>query len=175
MASNIVIRLSQGLTVLADLPLYQLSLLSFTTAVTSHITYFCHSERDLIAKQIFLVAIFAPLAFQSLFQFHLKLPFWSCVQLTSTIYGSFLLGMWSSMVVYRIWFHPLRNFPGPFWAKVTKLWIPYTHWRTNWQYHLVMLELHKKYGDIVRIGKSGCRNCLMDIASRRYRINRVCI
>ncbi|KAH0615346.1 uncharacterized protein H6S33_000982 [Morchella sextelata] len=152
MASNIAIRLSRGLTVLADLPLYQLSLISFTTAVTSHITYFCHSERDLIAKQIFLVAIFAPLAVQSLFQFHLKLPFWSCVELTSTIYGSFLLGMWSSMVVYRIWFHPLRNFPGPFWAKVTKFWIPYTHWKTNWQYHLVMLELHKKYGDIVRIG-----------------------
>lgn len=156
MAHNIATRLSQGLTVIVDLPLYQLSLASFAAAVASHTTYFCHSDRDLIAKEIFLVAVFSPLVIQSLFQFYLNLPFWSCVELTSTIYGSFLVGMWSSMIVYRIWFHPLRNLPGPFWAKITKFWIPYTHWRTDWHFQLVMLDLHKKYGDIVRVGKFEC-------------------
>jgi hypothetical protein len=52
-------------------------------------------------------------------------------------------------IVYYHFFHPLRNFPGPFWASVTRLWIAY---------HNVMADecelefaLHKKYGPVLRI------------------------
>jgi hypothetical protein len=52
-------------------------------------------------------------------------------------------------IIYYRFFHPLRHFPGPFWASVTRLWIAY---------HNILgdeceteLALHKKYGPVLRI------------------------
>ncbi|RAK71705.1 cytochrome P450 [Aspergillus fijiensis CBS 313.89] len=50
--------------------------------------------------------------------------------------------------IYNRYFHPLRAFPGPFWASVSdffKLWILHTK-----QAHTLGLEYHQKYGSIVR-------------------------
>ena len=66
--------------------------------------------------------------------------------------GSFFVALFASMVVYRLFFHRLRNYPGPILARVTKLWHFY-HCR-NTQNHLVMERLRKQYGDHVRIGKN---------------------
>lgn len=44
---------------------------------------------------------------------------------------------------------PLRKVPGPFLASVTKLWI--VKKQLGFQRPLVDLDLHKKYGPIVRI------------------------
>lgn len=55
----------------------------------------------------------------------------------------------SSIFVYRIFFHRLRAFPGPFWARVTKLWTCKIHLRG--EYHRETAKLHEKYGDIVRV------------------------
>ncbi|KAK3356504.1 cytochrome P450 [Lasiosphaeria hispida] len=45
---------------------------------------------------------------------------------------------------------PLRKFPGPFLAGWTNLWRLYTAW--SGRYPHKMLELHKQYGPVVRIG-----------------------
>ncbi|KIX99293.1 uncharacterized protein Z520_04869 [Fonsecaea multimorphosa CBS 102226] len=55
----------------------------------------------------------------------------------------------TSIFIYRVFFHRLRAFPGPFWARVTKLWTRESHLRG--EYHRDSLELHHKYGDIVRV------------------------
>ncbi|CAK7200233.1 hypothetical protein SEUCBS139899_002924 [Sporothrix eucalyptigena] len=59
---------------------------------------------------------------------------------------------WVGSYIYNLFFHPLRHFPGP------KLWaiskVPYARVYTSGTGHLKILELHKKYGDIVRIGPS---------------------
>jgi hypothetical protein len=50
--------------------------------------------------------------------------------------------------IYNRYFHPLRDFPGPFWASVTdfyKLWILSTK-----QAHTLGLTYHQKYGPVVR-------------------------
>jgi hypothetical protein len=47
-------------------------------------------------------------------------------------------------IVYYRFFHPLSNFPGPFWASVTRLWIAYYNMRGD--EYLKEHELHKKYG-----------------------------
>jgi len=62
----------------------------------------------------------------------------------------FLASLYSSMVWYRVFEHHLRNFDGPRLAAVSKLW----HFaqllkRSN---HLVLDDLHRKYGKIVRTG-----------------------
>lgn len=52
-------------------------------------------------------------------------------------------------VIYYRFFHPLRHFPGPFWASVTRLWIAYH----NIQRDECELELalHKKHGSVLRV------------------------
>jgi cytochrome P450 len=49
--------------------------------------------------------------------------------------------------IYRRFFHPLANIPGPFLPAVTKLYQTYH----NRRYYLEIERLHSKYGPIVRI------------------------
>lgn len=66
--------------------------------------------------------------------------------------GSYLAGLFTSMTVYRIFFHRLRRFPGPFPAKVSKL---YSVWLArNSKLYQDVSDLCDKYGDIVRTGTS---------------------
>jgi hypothetical protein len=66
---------------------------------------------------------------------------------------SFLLGMTSSILIYRGFFHRLNRFPGPFVARLSNV---YASWLAIKEEHMYLevQKLHRKYGDIVRIGKS---------------------
>jgi hypothetical protein len=52
-------------------------------------------------------------------------------------------------IIYYRFFHPLRHFPGPFWASVTRLWIAYHNIKAD-ECELE-LELHRQYGPVLRI------------------------
>ena len=67
---------------------------------------------------------------------------------------SFVLSLWTSMLVYRAFFHPLRNFPGPFGARLSKFWSVNQSIRTGFRFHHVLGQLKEKYGDYVRTGKT---------------------
>ncbi|CAG7558221.1 unnamed protein product [Fusarium equiseti] len=64
---------------------------------------------------------------------------------------SFIFGMTISILIYRAFFHRLNRFPGPFIARLTNV---YATWLAIKEEHMYLevQELHKKYGDIVRIG-----------------------
>jgi hypothetical protein len=70
----------------------------------------------------------------------------------AVVSASFFAGLTSSMLLYRIFFHPLRHFPGPFPARVTKL---YGTWLAGRRvmYYKDLAEMHDKYGDFVRTGE----------------------
>jgi hypothetical protein len=53
-------------------------------------------------------------------------------------------------VIYYRYFHPLAKYPGPFLACLTNFWKAYQYWSLG--FHHYMLDLHEKYGPIVRIG-----------------------
>ena len=68
--------------------------------------------------------------------------------LTSTISVTLVYALYRG--IYNRYFHPLRHFPGPFWASVSdffKLWILHTK-----QAHTLGLEYHERYGPVVRAG-----------------------
>lgn len=48
--------------------------------------------------------------------------------------------------IYNVYFHPLAKFPGPFWAKITRLWITWQCYKGREPY--VLQELSKKYGTL---------------------------
>ncbi|KAI6550163.1 hypothetical protein MCOR03_009612, partial [Pyricularia oryzae] len=51
--------------------------------------------------------------------------------------------------LYNVFFHPLREFPGPLLARATRVY--YSYHRSTGQLELLTKELHDKYGSVVRI------------------------
>lgn len=77
---------------------------------------------------------------------------------TATAIGAVVLasltvwcGFLASLSVYRLFFHRLRSFPGPFWARLSKFYAVKAGWKRS-QWHRELEKLHEQYGDIVRIG-----------------------
>ncbi|KAK6078382.1 cytochrome p450 [Seiridium cupressi] len=64
------------------------------------------------------------------------------------LFSSYLLGLFGSITVYRLFFHRLRRFPGPRLAALTKLWHVYQC--RDSRNHMVLDYLHKQYGAFVR-------------------------
>ncbi|PIL34414.1 cytochrome P450 [Ganoderma sinense ZZ0214-1] len=66
-------------------------------------------------------------------------------------YGTYLLTLIASVVLYRVSpAHPLASYPGPFWCRISKLWlatVAATGKQSRW-----FAALHDKYGDVVRVG-----------------------
>lgn len=72
---------------------------------------------------------------------------------TSAVLLAYLGGLFGSITIYRLFFHRLRSFPGPVWAKTTKFWHVVKCILTRSQNHIILDNLHKTYGDFVRTGK----------------------
>ena len=71
--------------------------------------------------------------------------------LATALVSSIVAGIFTSMVVYRVFFHRLRRFPGPFMAQFTNFYATYLSVRRAHLYEEIQ-ALHAKYGDIVRVG-----------------------
>ena len=59
---------------------------------------------------------------------------------------SVVLGTITYIVARNVLFHPLRSFPGPFWARFTDVY--HTYLLSTRMAHQKELELHRKYGKI---------------------------
>jgi tryprostatin B 6-hydroxylase len=122
---------------------------SASGGVLSHLVYFIHGHKAIEAPKIAVFYLIAMgilwtrcIYFQGALQGALK---------AGAISASYFLGLFASIVIYRLFFHRLRRFPGPFAAKITKFYGPYIS--LNGKSHVKQLELFKEYGNIVRAGK----------------------
>lgn len=130
--------------------LSRIYLAAATTGILSHVLYFIRGYHDSQSLRIFIihVCVYAAICIS----FITKLGIWSGLFASSAIFATYLVSLFTSMVVYRVFFHPLRRFPGPLAAKVSKFYGLYN--ARNGQMHIEQNKLFKKYGDIVRIGMS---------------------
>ncbi|KAI1327193.1 cytochrome P450 monooxygenase-like protein [Xylariaceae sp. FL0255] len=63
---------------------------------------------------------------------------------------SLVIAYYAVLSVYRLYFHPLAKYPGPKLAAISPLW---TIWMsTSGRMHLILKDLHDKYGDVIRTG-----------------------
>lgn len=74
----------------------------------------------------------------------------SSIATTGLIISTYMSGLFTSIIIYRKYFHRLRHFQGPWAAGATKLWHVWKC-RTG-QNYLVLEDLHKQYGPIIRTG-----------------------
>lgn len=64
---------------------------------------------------------------------------------------AYLGGLFSSMTIYRLYFHRLSSFHGPRPAAISKLWhVWHVRDSTNFRFQE---KIHKKYGNVVRTGE----------------------
>lgn len=68
------------------------------------------------------------------------------------LFSSFSGALFLSIIIYRVLFHRLRRFPGPFPAKITRFYNAYKASR-NLQYFNQVREWNREYGDFVRTGE----------------------
>ncbi|KAF7867161.1 hypothetical protein EAF04_005245 [Stromatinia cepivora] len=69
-------------------------------------------------------------------------------KLVSTV----IVSLWTNILVYRAFFHPLRHFPGPFGARLSKFWSLGKVMQSKVRWYQVVGELKEEYGDYVRTG-----------------------
>lgn len=118
--------------------------------VTSHLTYFIRGDHHLQATSYAKLGA-ATLFAIALLEYTLEdAPPSRAIRIAFHLEASFLTGLFISILIYRLAFHPLRRFPGPLSLRVSKL----AHsWRSRKLDNYLQLEdLHQQYGDFVRTG-----------------------
>ncbi|CZR50296.1 uncharacterized protein PAC_00168 [Phialocephala subalpina] len=76
----------------------------------------------------------------------------------TTMFGVIYLGVLGlSIVLYRVYLHPLRHYPGPKLSRITK--IEWFFRARDGHFYLHVNKLHKKYGDVVRVGPNDIAFC----------------
>jgi hypothetical protein len=65
----------------------------------------------------------------------------------------FWVPLWLYIGAYRAFFHPLKDYPGPLGAKLSKWWTLKQTWDSKLHYHRVLQRLQREYGDYIRTGK----------------------
>ena len=93
-------------------------LLAASAGVLSHNVYFKFGERDfeghlIISKLMTLQAVVTG------YLINKHGLSWATLNLSANFAACFLAGVFTSIIIYRIFFHPLAHFKGPFWAKVS--------------------------------------------------------
>ncbi|THC90909.1 hypothetical protein EYZ11_009626 [Aspergillus tanneri] len=125
------------------------SLAPFLAGILSHTAYFVHGEHHLYAVRYLSVFILVFSALTLWIYSHGQSLKLSLNQATG-IGLEYFLGLYSSLVLYRIFFHRLNRFPGPFAARISGLWLSWRFRRRDGCFQLQ--KLHDRYGPIVRIG-----------------------
>lgn len=119
--------------------------------VASHLGYFIHGEHHTESAVIFgLFTLFNIIVFSVQVRF-LEQGIALSIFRTSAITTSYVTAIWTSITVYRLFFHRLRSFPGPLPAKVSKLWHSYQAIPKLDSFRW-LAKLHQEYGDVVRTG-----------------------
>lgn len=125
--------------------------LGIAAGIGAHLAYFNHGRHvKRVPRYAAATAIILCLAFWQLLLPGPKGPSFLRPALSAAL--SFLLGIYSSLIFYRLFLNPLNIFPGPKLARVADFWQTYRSRHKDW--HEQSLALTRQYGPFVRIGSS---------------------
>lgn len=116
----------------------------------SHATYFIRGEHHTEAWRIIQLTALGSVSATVALVYNAEFRVYDAISVVLTGVASFTFGLLASMLMYRAFFHPLQHIPGPFNARLSKLWFGF-HSASGKGYQRLK-ELHETYGDIVRTG-----------------------
>ncbi|KAI1041223.1 hypothetical protein LB505_002537 [Fusarium chuoi] len=70
----------------------------------------------------------------------------------------------AAVVVYRLYFHPLAKYPGPFWARISA--VPAYYYTLRQDRHVWFWQLQEKYDHFQQQGKCQKGRVLQDIPTQ---------
>lgn len=127
---------------------------AFTVGVISHVALFNRGEWDVAtAKLCVFVLSSQVLGTAGLLHFfpdEYDAPS-IAAKGVARIISFWILGIFTSILVYRAFFHRLNRFPGPSMARLSNLYPTALSAKSLHLYEEVQ-SLHKQYGDFVRLG-----------------------
>ena len=127
--------------------------LAFSSGVCSHKLLFSKGEWDRHAPKILLAHILLSTIILATFTLVTDRTLAMCLLETFRVSSSFTGGFFTSLMVYRLLFHPLRSFPGPVAARASSFWAFAKQW-PDLKFYVKLQCIHNKYGDFVRISKA---------------------
>jgi hypothetical protein len=125
---------------------------AFASGVCSHKLVFSKGEWDRHAPKILLAHILLSTIIFVAFTLATDRTLAMCLLETFGVSSSFTGGFFTSLMAYRILFHPLRSFPGPVAAGASSFWAFAKQW-PDLKFYVKLQSIHNKYGDFVRISK----------------------
>jgi tryprostatin B 6-hydroxylase len=131
----------------------RLQAIFFFFGTVLHILLFSRGEWDRHAPRVVAAYIFLCITIFTAFVFSTNSSFVQCIVGTYNTSLALTSGLFTSIVTYRLLFHPLRSFPAPLAARISSFWV----FRENWpdlRFYVKLRKLHDHYGDFVRISKS---------------------
>lgn len=125
---------------------------AFLVGVIAHLLFFRVGEWDLYVVPLFFGFTLADVAGAAALT-HLcpNVVATESFKVVSALVVLSIVGIFASITVYRAGFHRLNRFPGPFMARVTNFYITMRSIKKFRLFEEVQ-DMHKQYGDIVRIG-----------------------
>ncbi|KAF9876190.1 cytochrome p450 [Colletotrichum karsti] len=117
-----------------------------------HYGLFIHGEWHVQAPQIVLGHFWFFICFVASSIYYKGTAIGELSQSLLVLYAGYLPGLLASIALYRLFFHRLAGFRGPWYARITKLWHVWAC--RDCKNHLVLEKLHEQYGDFVRTGPS---------------------
>jgi hypothetical protein len=136
----------------SPMAVHQMCAYATAAGALSHWTYFIHGEHHVQAPHLLGISMASPIL--------ICLGIWKLTNLdapqaailAAKLVGSYSTALWSSILLYRVFFHRLRAFPGPWMAKTSKLWHVWKLAPRSDNFRQLD-KLHREYGDYVRTGK----------------------
>lgn len=131
-----------------------LPLVAACSGVASHLFFFRIGEHWLYPVryiQLFLLACIGT-TFTQTHYYNVALK--DAVTFTVQYASLYLAGLYTSLVIWRLFFNPLNKIPGPYWARLSRFYLVFqVGAKRNLNHYL--LEMHQKYGKFVRLDPYG--------------------
>lgn len=131
----------------------QLLVAAAVTAVVSHLAVFRRFEAvDRHPSMIISVIGLGQLAVMIVLWKYSELGVFSAYKSSLAVSSTFVVSLLTSIAVYRLLWHPLRNFPGPVGARISNFWAVAKTAQSGFKWYQVQGRLHEQYGEFVRSG-----------------------
>lgn len=126
-------------------------LIALTAGVASHLFFFKIGERHLYPLR-YIQAFILTCAITTVAVSHYgNVPAADAARSTALSSVLFLTGLYTSVIIYRLFFNPLNKIPGPYWARLSRFNLV-SRVAAKMNCYKELTELHQKYGKFVRIG-----------------------